>query len=831
MVKGNPISPYYQCIAASKTNDPVAGGWWLYPVRMDPGTAGAPPVGIFNDYVKVGLWHDCLYLSANEFDSTGNYTGVAFGSLSRDDLYSGAPLTYSLGYLPSGVNFFPFTLIPSNNQGTGANAAQPGTPNYYVSESGTQFSFEVRTFTAGPNCGAGGVLSALTNVSQTAYTRVSGGFVPQPNTSNLLDVIDDRLMQKVQYRKIGSSESLWITHPVGTASGRAAMQWAQLDVTGGTIATSPVQQGIHAPDTTLYRWMGSLAVDSQGDMALGYSTSNGTAPNFPSIAYAGRLVTDSLNALPQTEVQMFAGSGSQTNTCGPGACIRWGDYSGMSLDPADSCTFWYVNEYYASQVNGTNGDWQTRIGAFKFPSCTASPRPTTATTTLVSSLNPAGVGASVTFTATVTGSTPTGTVDFTDGGSSIASCSAVPLSGGGSSPTASCTTNALAAGMHTIIADYAGDANNTASVSNALSQAIGSINVALAANGGVASASSTYNSTPGYTFPVASVNDGDRTGKTFGHGGGWASATANVFPDWVQITFNGQKTIDQVIVYTLQDNFANGVDPPNNMTFTLYGVTAFQVQGWNGAAWVSLGAAVANNNLVKVPVNFAAFTTNMIRVNVTAGLANYARIVEIEAWTPSGGPAPTTTTLISSLNPSTVGTKRDLHRHGEWQRPDRHGELHRWRKLDRQLFRSAAFRWRQRAHCGLHHQQPDCRHALHRRHLQRGCEQSGVGEHHAVAGGQRGGAHQCGAGGERWCRLGVLHLQLGARLYLPGRLGQRRRSHRQDLRPRRRLGQRHRQRLPRLGADHLQRPEDHRARSSSTPCRTTSPTGWTRPTT
>ena len=86
-----------------------------------------------NDYGKFGLWHDCLYMGANEFDMTTNptYAGVAFASFSRSDLYSGAALTYSLGFL--GTAGFPFTLIPSNNQGKGANAAQPGTPNYFVS--------------------------------------------------------------------------------------------------------------------------------------------------------------------------------------------------------------------------------------------------------------------------------------------------------------------------------------------------------------------------------------------------------------------------------------------------------------------------------------------------------------------------------------------------------------------------------------------------------------------------------------------------------------------------------------------------------------------------
>ena len=104
-------------------------------------------------------------------------------------------------------------------------------------------------------------------------------------------------------------------------------------------------------------------------MALGYSTSNAPSPNFPSIAYSGRLRNDPLGSLSQTERQLIAGAGSQTNNCGGAPCNRWGDYTAMSVDPVDECTFWYTNQYYNSQANGTSGNWQTRIGSFAFPSC------------------------------------------------------------------------------------------------------------------------------------------------------------------------------------------------------------------------------------------------------------------------------------------------------------------------------------------------------------------------------------------------------------------------------------------------------------------------------
>ena len=365
----NPVSPFYQCIAASKTSDPVSGGWWLYPLRMDPGGTGLPPVGALNDYGKFGIWPDCLYMAANEFqEPAGSFIGTAFASFSRSDLYSGATLTWALGFLDATG---PATMIPSNLSGRSATTVPPGTPNYFVSESTTLFTFEVRKFTAGSNCGAGGTLSAATDVSQTSYTFTGGSIVPQPGTTNKLDSIIDRLMQKVQYRKVGAAESLWVVHSVQTSSTSTVRpQWAQIDVTGGVISTTPVQQQIYSPDTTLHRWMGSLAVDSQGNMALGYSTSNGTAPNYPSIAYSGRLANDPLNTLPQSEVQLVAGAASQTNNCGGAPCHRWGDYTAMSVDPVDDCTFWYTNQYYSSTENGASGNWQTRIGSFKFPSCT-----------------------------------------------------------------------------------------------------------------------------------------------------------------------------------------------------------------------------------------------------------------------------------------------------------------------------------------------------------------------------------------------------------------------------------------------------------------------------
>ena len=107
--------------------------------------------------------------------------------------------------------------------------------------------------------------------------------------------------------------------------------------------------------------MGSSVVDNAGNLAVGYSTSSASV--FPSIAYAGRLLTDPAGMLSQGEATMFAGTGVQLGTSN-----RWGDYTAMCLDPSDDATFWFTNQYY--NTNATFA-WKTKIGAFKFAGTTA----------------------------------------------------------------------------------------------------------------------------------------------------------------------------------------------------------------------------------------------------------------------------------------------------------------------------------------------------------------------------------------------------------------------------------------------------------------------------
>ena len=272
---------------------------------------------------------------------------------------------------------------------------QWGSPNYFVQADDDAWGFsqdqlQVWEFhvdwTSPNNSTFIGPTLLATAPFDTDLCGYSRSCIPQPGTEQGLDAISDRLMFRLQYRspsagsgrRFGSHQTLVVNHTVDADGGdRAGIRWYELRDSGG--GWSIYQQGTYAPDSD-HRWMGSIAMDVAGNMALGYSVSSGTT--YPSIRYAGRLAGDAPGTLPQAEKTLIAGGGSQTHNA-----ARWGDYSMMAVDPTDDCTFWYTQEYYATT---SSAGWQTRIGSFKFPSCTSGP-----TGTLEGTVTDAATGAPI----------------------------------------------------------------------------------------------------------------------------------------------------------------------------------------------------------------------------------------------------------------------------------------------------------------------------------------------------------------------------------------------------------------------------------------------------
>ncbi len=365
--------PSYECIAVSKGSNPVSGGWWFYPVLADS--------ALFSDYPKWGIWADGYYMSANMYSGT-NLSSVRVWAFDRNRLINGQPVNPVTFELPCGATTCYSTLLPANLRG-----AQPpsGSPELFASidapSTDTLHLWRLHFDPTTPSNSWFGTSAGNSNPIDLAVAHFVEpcdaasimSCIPEPGaTSNqYLDSLGDRLMMQLQYRNIGGIESLWATHTVADSASIGSVtgiRWYEVRDPNGT----PVlyQQSTFAPDTT-YRWMPSLAVDKLGNLAVGYSAASSTL--YPSIRYAGRLAADPLNVLGQDETTLITGTGAQTFYPGVGNLNRWGDYSAMTVDPVDDCTFWYTNEYYAA----TGYNWQTRIGSFKFPGCLPPPSPVT----------------------------------------------------------------------------------------------------------------------------------------------------------------------------------------------------------------------------------------------------------------------------------------------------------------------------------------------------------------------------------------------------------------------------------------------------------------------
>ncbi len=349
--------PFYECMAVSRTSDPVSGGWNFYAWQVETG-AKLP------DYPKLGVWPDGIYMSANVFSTqgSGSFNNVQVWAFNRQEMEAGITahaVTFSLAKSVAGVTVF--SLLPSNAR-VAAGLPPNGTPNYFASIWGS-YAIRAWKFHVDWANTANSTLTGPTNVPIATF-NVGPSTVPELSGNNI-DTLSYRLMMQNQYTNLSGTESLWLTHTVGNGGSPnvAQVRWYQLPVTGGTISSSPAQQSTWSPDSK-NRFMPSLAVDKNGDMAIGYSVSNGSM--HPAIRYAGRLVSDPTSTLGQSETSLIEGAGSQSGNCGGSACTRWGDYSAMTIDP-DGCTFWYTNEDYGA----TGLNWITRIGSFKFGTCSA----------------------------------------------------------------------------------------------------------------------------------------------------------------------------------------------------------------------------------------------------------------------------------------------------------------------------------------------------------------------------------------------------------------------------------------------------------------------------
>ncbi len=339
-------TPYLQCVAVSATSD-ATGPYYRY--AFSYGNTQ------FNDYPKLGVWPDGYYVTYNIFNNGSSFAGAKVCALDRASMLNGNAATQQCFQLSSSYA----SLLPSDLDGS--TPPPSGSPNFLVnfgSNSLRLWKFHVDWASPGNSTFVGP--TTIQVAPFVVACNGGGACIPQPHTKQKLDSLADRLMYRLAYRNFVDHESLVVNHSVAVGATKksqiTSVRWYELRNPSGI----PVvyQQGTLGVSDGTHRWMGSIAMDKKGNMALGYSASSSSVN--PAIRYTGRLATDPLNTM-QIESVIMAGSGSQLVNLN-----RWGDYSAMTIDPLDDCTFWYTNEYL--KRNGTF-NWSTWITSFKFPGC------------------------------------------------------------------------------------------------------------------------------------------------------------------------------------------------------------------------------------------------------------------------------------------------------------------------------------------------------------------------------------------------------------------------------------------------------------------------------
>ena len=348
------VTPYTYCIAISKTSD-ATGPYFRFAFPL------SVPAGTTPDSPKLAVWPDAYYTSFNLLQS-GSATGALAIAFDRVRMLNGSarsPVAFTLG--PSNTY-----MLPSDWDGAVAPGA--GEPDFYMrvgSPSSLQlFKFHVdfntpenSTFSTQPKVVP--ITPPPTEIQPDLCTHKPGHChaVRQPPPGLRLDGLPNALLYRLIWRKIRQKEHLFANQSVFGSQTVASVNWYDIRSPNG--AATLAQQGAVGSPSFSY-WMGSIASDKNGNLALGFSASGATL--FPTIAVTGRLNTDAAGTMAPVQI-IVPGTDVQT------ASGAWGEYSSMSIDPTDDCTFWYTTEFIQDPPAGSTPNWSTWIASLRFPSC------------------------------------------------------------------------------------------------------------------------------------------------------------------------------------------------------------------------------------------------------------------------------------------------------------------------------------------------------------------------------------------------------------------------------------------------------------------------------
>ena len=364
----DPTLPFYNCVAISTSGDPT-GTYYRYAF-----TTGFN----FPDYPKYGVWRNTYMITTREFGPTTEY-GIGVYGLQRRQMLLGKTAKAISFFIDGndpvllplvGDGLLPADVDDRRRPARGSTVPLVGTQDDGFGYGATIDAANVWEFSVDWRPEPIATLDFAAQLPVAPFDSVypcgpdSRDCLPQPgivNPAQYLDTLSSRQRPtwRLAYRDFGAYESLVTNQSVEAAPAQAGVRWYEFRRTDGVYTVH--QQGTYAPADGIHRWMGSIAQDRRGNMALGYSVVNATSV-YPGIRYTGRRAHDPLGQMTLSEGTIAVGTGVQTTTNS-----RWGDYTSMNMDP-DGCTFWYTNEYYTAEGQATSSvAWQTRVASFELP--------------------------------------------------------------------------------------------------------------------------------------------------------------------------------------------------------------------------------------------------------------------------------------------------------------------------------------------------------------------------------------------------------------------------------------------------------------------------------
>jgi len=363
------------CVAVSQTSDPT-GAYDQYAFEVNNTDNGLS--GYFNDYPKIAVFSDAYYATADPnkiFSGLGN----TISAFEKTAMLAGNPEPQFVTFFVPAPRHRPQNAVRSHMLAAdleGTRLPPNDTPEYIVQVQDSHLGFpagrlQVYEFHVDWDSPTSSTLIPTTSLVPQPFNcnacHDESLCIEQPEVLQRIDSLSyGYMMQRLTYRNFGTRQTLLFDHTVAAdgnpSQDHAGIRWYELRMTTRGRTRSPweiYQQGTYAPDAN-DRWLGSIAMDRMGNIALGFNVSSSSV--FPSIHYAGRRPSDPLGTLP-LEKSLIEGSGAQLGY------TNFGDYSQMTIDPVDDCTFWYTGTYLPALGIHLANDWHTRIGSFRFADC------------------------------------------------------------------------------------------------------------------------------------------------------------------------------------------------------------------------------------------------------------------------------------------------------------------------------------------------------------------------------------------------------------------------------------------------------------------------------